>query len=131
MPAYNALMHAGGRPTSKARSPLGQRLTAAREQVGISQAQLAERLGVTQPTVAYWERQAMNIRSDVLARIARSLDVSSDELLGTKASPSRATKPAGKARQTFEAVSRLPRRQQQKIIDVVEALIAQHANGNA
>ena len=49
-------MHAGGRPASQPRSPLGQRIAAAREQAGISQAHLAERLGVTQPTVAYWER---------------------------------------------------------------------------
>jgi transcriptional regulator with XRE-family HTH domain len=123
-------MHAGGRPTSKPRSPLGQRLAAAREQAGISQAQLAERLGVTQPTVAYWERQAVNIRSDVLTKIARSLDVSSDELLGTKPSTARAAKPAGKARQAFDAVSRLPRRQQAKIVEVVEAMVEKHGKGS-
>jgi len=123
-------MHAGGRPTSKPRSPLGQRLAAAREQAGISQAQLAERLGVTQPTVAYWERQAVNIRSDVLTKIARSLDVSSDELLGTKPSTARAVKPAGKARQAFDAVSRLPRRQQAKIVEVVEAMVEKHGKGS-
>jgi transcriptional regulator with XRE-family HTH domain len=123
-------MHAGGRPASQPRSPLGQRIAAAREQAGISQAQLAERLGVTQPTVAYWERQAVNIRSDVLTRIARALDVSSDELLGTKPAKSRAVKPAGKARQAFDAVSRLPRRQQAKIVEVVEAMVEKHGKGS-
>jgi transcriptional regulator with XRE-family HTH domain len=123
-------MHPGGRPTKNPRSALGQQITQARERVGISQAQLAERLGVTQPTVAYWERKAVNIRSDVLTRIARSLDVSSDELLGTKPSASRATKPAGKARQAFDAVSRLPRRQQAKIVEVVEAMVEKHGKGS-
>jgi transcriptional regulator with XRE-family HTH domain len=122
-------MHAGGRPANKPRSPLGQRIAAAREQSGISQAQLAERLGVTQPTVAYWERKAVNIRSDVLTRIARALDVSSDELLGTKPAKPRAATPAGKARQAFDAVSRLPRRQQAKIVEVVEAMVEKHSNG--
>jgi hypothetical protein len=36
-------------------------------------------------------------------------------------------KPGGKAGAVFEAVSKLPRRQQQKILDVVEALVAQHS----
>ena len=121
-------MHPGGRPTNKPRSALGQRITEAREQAGISQAQLAERLGVTQPTVAYWERKAINLRSDVLTKIAHKLGVSTDEILGTKP-PSRtqAAKPAGKARSVFDAVSRLPRRQQEKIVEVVEAMVEKHS----
>jgi len=37
--------------------------------------------------------------------------------------------PVGKVWRVFEAVSELPRTQQQKIIEVGEALVAQHANG--
>jgi hypothetical protein len=51
--------------------------------------------------------------------------ISVEELLGEPKARRLAT-PDGKARQLFESVSRLPRRQQQKIIEVVEALIAQH-----
>ena len=108
----------------------GQRIAQARERAGISQAQLAERLGVTQPTVAYWERQAVNIRSDVLARIVQALDVSTDELLGTKPASTRTAKPAGKARRVFDAVSRLPRRQQEKIVEVVEAMVEKHSKSS-
>ena len=122
-------MHAGGRPTSQPRSPLGQRIAAAREQAGISQAQLAERLGVTQPTVAYWERKAVNIHSDVLTKIARALNVSTDEVLGTK-TPRASAKPVGKARKVFDSVSRLPRRQQEKIVEVVEAMVEKHGKGS-
>jgi transcriptional regulator with XRE-family HTH domain len=118
-------MHAGGRPTKEPRSALGQRIAQARERKGISQAQLAELLQVKQPTVAYWERKAKNIRSDVMTRLAHALGVSADVLLGTKAPPPQA-QPAGKARAAFDAVSRLPRRQQDKIVEVVQALVAQH-----
>ncbi|HEX3988197.1 MAG TPA: helix-turn-helix transcriptional regulator [Verrucomicrobiae bacterium] len=127
--AYDVLMHAGGRPTDKPRSPLGQRIAAARELAGISQAQLAEHLGVTQPTVAYWERKAVNIRSDVLTKIARALNVSTDEVLGTK-TPRTSSKPVGKARRVFESVSKLPRRQQEKIVEVVEAMVEKHGKGS-
>jgi len=35
--------------------------------------------------------------------------------------------PVGRVRRVFESVSQLPRQQQQRIIDVVEALVAQQA----
>ncbi len=36
--------------------------------------------------------------------------------------------PVCKVRQVFEAVNALPRRQQEKIVEVVQALVAQQAN---
>jgi hypothetical protein len=36
--------------------------------------------------------------------------------------------PPGKVRQAFDAVSKLPRKQQEKIVDVINALVAQAAN---
>jgi len=59
--------------------------------------------------------------------MAKALGVTVEELLGAP-KPQRTTSPGGKARQLFDAVSQLPRRQQQKIIEVVEALVAQHAH---
>ena len=42
-----------------------------------------------------------------------------------EAKPRRVTNPGGKVRHVFTQVQRLPRRQQQKIVEVVEALLAQ------
>jgi len=124
---YGVAMHPGGRPTLKGRSALGQRLAAARVKAGFSQAKLAELMGTTQPALAYWERSAENLRSDVLTRLANLLEISTDELLGAKTKPSRAAKPIGKARQLFDAVSKLPRRQQEKVLAVLEPFVKQHA----
>jgi len=124
-------MHPGGRPTTKKRTALGERLAQARERAGISQKDLAAKLGITQPAVAFWERSAANLRSDVLSRIAEALGTSVDDLLGTSAPATRrmvaakAAAPAGKARVAFDAVSKLPRRQQDHILKVVHALVAQ------
>jgi transcriptional regulator with XRE-family HTH domain len=123
---YDLGMHPGGRPTSKPRSSLGQRIAEARERAGISQVELAEKLGVAQPRIVYWERKAENIRSDVLAKIAEILDTSTDELLGTKPPSPRAAKPVGRARQLFDSISKLPRRQQEKIISILEPFVQQH-----
>lgn len=99
-----------------------------RERIGMSQQQLADAMKVNQQTIAYWERRAVTLRPDQLATLADVLKVSADELLGKAAPKVRGAGPSGKARQVFEIVSRMPRRQQQKIVEVVEALVAQHAH---
>lgn len=127
---YADTMHPGGRPTNKPRSPIGQRLAEARERAGISQVQLAALLQTNQQTIAYWERHGTWFRSDILIKLTQILGVSSDELLGIKPPRSVATKPIGKARRLFDAVSKLPRRQQEKIAEVVEALVEKQTNGH-
>ena len=119
---YNDLMHPGGRPAKHPRSDLGNRIAQAREAVGLAQIQLAHKMGVTQQVVASWERKATAIRSDTLIKMAKILNVSSDELLGVE--PPKRVGPSGRVRQIFESVSKLSRRQQQKIIEVVEALVS-------
>ena len=47
-----------------------------RESRGISQRELARRLGVAQPNVARWESGRVNIGVDTLQRIADALEVS-------------------------------------------------------
>ena len=46
-----------------------------------------------------------------------------EELLGQD-KPRRAAAPGGKVRHVFEQVQKLPRRQQDRIVEVVEALVA-------
>jgi transcriptional regulator with XRE-family HTH domain len=121
-----------GRPSKRQRPPLGERIAALREHAGLSQQQLADKLGVNQQMIAYWERRAATLRPDQLTSLADALQTSVDQLLGKAAPKARGTGPSGKVRQTFEAVSRLPRRQQQRILATVEdMLIAQSAkNGH-
>lgn len=114
-----------GRPPKHQRPPLGERIAAFRERAGLSQQQVADALGVNQQVIAYWERRAASLRPEQLAALADVFKVSIEDLLGQRTRQQRDSGPTGKARLVFDAVSRLPRRQQQKIVEVVEALIAQ------
>ncbi len=116
-----------GRPTKRERTPFGQRLHTLREQAGLSQQQLAEQLGLTQRAYAYWERHPVALRPDQLLSVAEALNVSVDDLVGTNGTKKRGTGPTGKMKQLFEAASRLPRSQQQKIAAIIEPFIAHHA----
>jgi transcriptional regulator with XRE-family HTH domain len=118
-----------GRPSNRPRSAFGARLHAAREAAGLTQAQVAEKLGLTQTAYALWERRDVALRPEQIAQVAEALGVSIDALFA-QPTAARARKgvnggPVGKVRQTFEAVSKLPRRQQQHIVRVVSALVAQ------
>lgn len=114
-----------GRPPKRQRSPLGQRIASLRDQAGLSQRQLADKVGTDQQTIAYWERRAIALRPEQLAALAEALNTSADQLLGKPAPKVRESGPAGKMRQVFDEVSKLPRRQQQQIAKVVSALVAQ------
>jgi transcriptional regulator with XRE-family HTH domain len=118
-----------GRPSKKQRTPFGERLYTLRQQAGLSQQQVADRLGISQRAYAHWERNPVALRHDQLLSVTEALNVSVEELVGNSASKKRGTGPAGRMRQLFEAASKLPRSKQQKIAAVVEAfIVAQDAN---
>ncbi len=110
---------------------VASRLKALREATGISQRELARQIGERQSNIQYWETTGKIPRSDILSPLAKVLGVSVEELLG-QPKPKRALPAGGRLGQVFEKVSRLPRRQQQKVIEMAEGFLALHnpANGH-
>lgn len=100
----------------------GERLKTLRNAANLSQRELAALIGETHTNVAYWETSGNLPRSDVLLPMAEALGVSVEELLGAP-KPKTGAAPAGKARQLFAAVNRLPRRQQEKIFDLLQPFV--------
>lgn len=95
----------------------------------MSQRELGELLGATQKTVDYYERRTLNPTLDVIQKVAEALEVSPAQLIGDGATPTRLSKkagPTGKVQKVFEDVSRLPRRQQEKIVEFVSAFVRQY-----
>lgn len=116
------------RTAKSPRSEVGQRLAGLRQAKGLTQKQLADKVGVSQQDIAYWERQAPAPRGDVLPKLAEVLEVSIDELMGIR-KVTRREGPKGRLNQVFEKAAKLPRRQQAKIAEVVEALVDRQING--
>jgi len=96
--------------------------------LGLSQSQVAEKLGITQTAYADWERYPVALRPDQVEKLAGILNITIEQLYSATLEKRPGGGPVGKARRVFETVSRLPRRQQQKIVEVVEALVAQQAH---
>jgi transcriptional regulator with XRE-family HTH domain len=120
-----------GRPSKHPRSNFGIRLHRLREEAGLSQTAIAERLSIPQRTYAYWERADVALRADQLAALAEIFDISCDHLIGREPGNSKGKGPSGKLKKVFEQASGLPRRQQKRVVDIVEdMLIAQEAKAS-
>ena len=64
-------------------SVFSERLTALMKQNKINQKQLAQMAGVTESAMSYYVKGERTPRSDVLTRIAKALETTTDYLLGT------------------------------------------------
>jgi len=117
-----------GRPPSRKRTPLGQHIADARLHAGLTQTELASRVGVSQRVIAYWEREAVSLRPDQIDALADALTITADDLLGRQSSRPRGPGPVGRAKRLFDSISRLPRHQQEKIISILEPFVREHIN---
>jgi len=116
---YDALM-----TTTVQRSNLKQ----LRKAAGLSIRELDRQIGEDHSNVRYWETTGKLPRSNVLIPMAKALGVSVEELLG-EARLRHASAHGGKLGEVFNSVTKLPRRQQQKVIEFVEAFVEKKASG--
>lgn len=65
---------------------IGKRIRKYREACGISQKQLAEKLGISNNRVSNWEQGINRPDADILADICRALNISPSELLNVRLS---------------------------------------------
>ncbi len=112
-----------GRPSKRPRTAFGERLFAARTAAGLSQAEIARKLGITQTAYADWERHPTALRPDQIEMLTKILKISVEALFASNGRGKEQAGPVGRARRAFERVSGLPRSQQQHILKVVEAFV--------
>ena len=122
---YDAAMRKKDRP------PLGLRLTELRQAAGLTQIQLADKLGVHPSNIGFWELSGTPPRGEVLPKMANALGVSVDALLGVTPPKPKRQAAKGRWQSVFEAASKLPRRQQEKVAEFVGAFVKQHADADA
>ncbi|MFL9911153.1 helix-turn-helix domain-containing protein [Paraburkholderia sp. RL17-337-BIB-A] len=104
---------------------LGERMAQFRKARGITQAQIAETLGLTQQTYQSYEVGRRRIPVSTLPSVAHALSVSLEELFGESASSPRKRGPMPRWQKHIEAISQLPRAKQQFVAQMLEAVLAQ------
>jgi len=124
---YDGFMKTG-RPSTRPRTAFGERLRCAREALGLSQAEVAKQFGISQASYGAWERDPVALRADQIEKLTEILKVSVDYLFGKEENRRHGSGPTGKVRRVFETVSRLPRHQQNKVVEFVEAFVEKKAS---
>lgn len=68
-------------------STIGRRLAQLRKKQGITQKELAEKLGTQQTIISDYETGRLRIHAEMLVQLAEALKASADEILGIKKPP--------------------------------------------
>jgi transcriptional regulator with XRE-family HTH domain len=100
---------------------LGAHIAELRRQQGLTQAQLAEHLGVSQQTANSFEKGRRRVPVSALPAIAKLLKVSIEELLNDEQqTPARRRGPPSRVELHLERVRALPKREQEHVLKVLD-----------
>jgi transcriptional regulator with XRE-family HTH domain len=107
-------------------SDFGRRLVEIRKARGITQVELAERIGTTQSFVSKYERGDLRLHGDLIVKLAAALSVSTDELLGFEGKePS--VRPTVKDRRLWRritSIDKLSKRDRAALVRTIDAFLS-------
>ena len=109
---------------------MGARIAEFRKGGGMTQVQLAELMGVAQQTYASWEVGRSRVPVASLPRLARALAVTTADLIGEEATPSRRG-PAPRLLQQIERIQRLPKSRQRFIMEMIDTALQANVTADA
>lgn len=104
---------------------IGRRLRELRDRKGMTQARLAEAVGVDQSLVSHYERGEVRVHGALVAGFAKVLGVSADEILGLKELKASRTS-LGKDRRfarRLQLIDHLSRRQKEALLTTIDTFL--------
>ncbi len=112
-------------------SIFGKRLAQLRKARGITQQELGNKIGVSKRAIAYYEGETHNPPANKLDSLAKALDVTIEELLGTKPLKNKPTIKNRKLLQGLNVLEKLPKEDQKSVLSFIDALsIKRKVNGS-
>lgn len=110
-------------PLNTGKESFGHRLAKIRKSKGLTQVELAEKIGIIQVLISDYERDKLRPYHDMVARFALALGVSADELLGIKPSKFKGNGPSLKITQRLKKIEDLPPAQQKTLLKTIDTFI--------
>ena len=106
-------------PEAQARL-IAQQLKTLRKKRGITQAQLAEKIGLTQNAIASYETGRINLVDVTLFDLAETLNASADELLGMKTKKIATKNMSLRLIKRMNAIDALPEPKKKHVLKVLD-----------
>lgn len=100
----------------------GRRLAMLRKQVGYTQVELAAELGVSQRMISYYEGQSEYPPAAQLPKLAKLLNVTTDELLGIEPLK-KARQPDTRLQRRFQQIDKLPSKEKRQLVQVIDTFL--------
>ena len=116
--------------TQEGAAAIAERLAALRRGRGITQVELAQKLGMPQGLVSNYENGEVLLHAELLAQFADALDVSADDLLGRQAKRRKAAAVAPAPAvdralaKRFALIQSLPRRDRDALARTIDAFLS-------
>lgn len=109
-----------------AAAAIGARLARLRKERGVTQAELARRLGISQPMVSEYERGALRLHGELILELTAILDVTADELLGRAGEAD--VRDSSRARnrglmRRLQRIDALPKRDRDALMRTIDAFL--------
>ena len=102
---------------------IGQRLTRYRKENGFTQVQLAKKIGTIQAVISAYEKDKIHLSSEMVARFAKALGVSCDEIIGYKSNGKEHPHISLKFIKRIKRLENLPLKKQKIILRILDSLL--------
>lgn len=101
----------------------GQRLARIRKEKGLTQVELAQKMGIIQVLISDYERDKLRPYHEMIANFAQAMGVSADELLGLKPTTSSDKEPSLKLMRRMKKIATLPPTQQKTLLRTIDTFL--------
>lgn len=101
---------------------VGMRLRELRKQRGLTQVELAARLGMKQALISNYERGKLRMHGGIVVAFARALHVTTDEILAVK-KPKNGFFPDRRFLRRLQKIELLSKRDKQVLLTTIDALL--------
>jgi transcriptional regulator with XRE-family HTH domain len=110
-------------PLDSGQETPGQRIMRIRKERGITQVELAERIGLIQTLVCDYEKDRLRLSAEMAVRFAMALEISVDNLLRPKSTPTISKQPSRKVLRRLEKIEKLPPTQQSVLLKTIDIFL--------
>ena len=111
------------KPVDLGEETFGQRLVRLRKENGLTQSELASKMGLVQALVSEYERDKLRPYHEMVARFALALEVSADALLGINTPKRKLKTPSLRLQKRMLQIEELPLHQQKILLRTIDTIL--------
>ena len=110
-------------PLDLGKETIGERITRLRKERGLTQKELAEKIGLIQVLVSKYELGKLKLSAEMAARFAKALGISTDEIIGLSSNGKENYTPDLKLVKRIRKIKKLPEYKQKIILSMIDAYL--------